>query len=165
MKKTVLVRPVTEKDQVWIKEILSEYFGSYRIVSRGKLHNTLKLPGLIASIGNKRIGLLNYRIDCGECEIITIVSLLHNHGIGRKLLGAVRLIAEKANCERVWLITTNDNVSAQNFYHQLGWKQVATYQNAIQKSRKLKPDIPEFGENGIPINDEIEFEWKIGDEI
>ena len=63
------------------------------------------------------------------------------------------------------MITTNDNISAQHFYHHLGWEQVAVHHNAMQEARKLKPEIPEFGENGIPINDEIEFEWKLGDEI
>ena len=30
--------------------------------------------------------------------------------------------------------------------------------NAIENSRKIKPQIPLFADNGLPIRDEIEFE-------
>ncbi|MFQ5637433.1 MAG: hypothetical protein ACE5IR_05510 [bacterium] len=32
------------------------------------------------------------------------------------------------------------------------------HRNAIEKFRKLKPEIPRFGIDGIPIRDEIEME-------
>ena len=32
------------------------------------------------------------------------------------------------------------------------------YKNAIENSRKIKPQIPIFADNGLPIRDEIEFE-------
>jgi hypothetical protein len=38
---------------------------------------------------------------------------------------------------------------------------VAVYENAIQESRNLKPEIPDIGIDGIPIRDEIEFELKL----
>ena len=33
--------------------------------------------------------------------------------------------------------------------------------NAIENSRKLKPAIPLYADNGLPIRDEIEFEMKL----
>jgi len=47
-------------------------------------------------------------------------------------------------------------------YRRRGWMQVATHSGAIAESRKLKPEIPGTGHDGIPIRDEIEFEWRPG---
>lgn len=33
-----------------------------------------------------------------------------------------------------------------------------TEQNTMDEVRKIKPDVPLIGENGIPLNDEIELE-------
>ena len=35
---------------------------------------------------------------------------------------------------------------------------VAVHPNAMEESRRLKPEIPPTGNDGIPIRDEIEFE-------
>ena len=88
-------------------------------------------------------------------------ALVEGRGIGKDLLHAVRTIASSEKCNRIWLITTNDNVRAQEFYQNYGFELVAVYKNAIQESRKLKPEIPETGINSIPIQDEIEFELKL----
>lgn len=164
MRKAIHVRPIQKTDQTWVKGIISEHFGSPRVVSHGKLHNVIQLPGLVAIHAENPIGLLHYHIESGQCEVVTIISLFPKHGIGRRLLEETKEIARAAGCERVWLITTNDNLSAQAFYQHLGWRQVVIHQNAVQESRKLKPEIPEFGEGGVPIRDEIEFELKLGDE-
>jgi len=37
----------------------------------------------------------------------------------------------------------------------------AIYPNAIDAARKIKPQIPELGEHGIPIRDEIEMEMTL----
>ncbi len=38
---------------------------------------------------------------------------------------------------------------------------VAVHHGAIDEARKLKPSIPEFGENGVRISDELEFELEL----
>jgi hypothetical protein len=40
---------------------------------------------------------------------------------------------------------------------------VAVHRNALEKSRKLKPEIPLIGNDGIPIRDEIELELSLQD--
>ena len=59
------------------------------------------------------------------------------------------------------LITTNDNVGAIGFYQVIGMTIARVGINAMEEARKLKPDIPLTGEKGIPIRDEIEFEYLI----
>jgi RimJ/RimL family protein N-acetyltransferase len=62
------------------------------------------------------------------------------------------------DCQRIWLITTNDNLHALKFCQKVGFHLVKIYRGAIRESRKLKPQIPEIGMHGIPIRDEIELE-------
>ncbi|MDZ4064196.1 MAG: GNAT family N-acetyltransferase, partial [Coriobacteriia bacterium] len=66
-----------------------------------------------------------------------------------------------AGCLRMWLVTTNDNRTAQDFYRKRGWAQSAVYPGAVREARILKPEIPLVGEQGTPIEDEIEFECAI----
>ncbi len=106
-------------------------------------------------------GLVTYRLEAGECEIVTIDSLIEGIGIGTALIDAVKAAAVAATCERLWLITTNDNVKALRFYQRRGFALVAVYRNALEESRRLKPEIPLVGVHGIPLRDEIELELRL----
>jgi hypothetical protein len=85
-------------------------------------------------------------------------SLVERRGIGAALIEAVKGAAVGAGCERLWLITTNDNTHALRFYQKRGFALVALRANAVAASRQLKPEIPHLGNDGIPIRDEIELE-------
>jgi GNAT superfamily N-acetyltransferase len=137
---------------------MSDHFGSSRAVSRGVLHDALSLPGVIAEEDSKPLGVLLYRLDQDQCEVVVLISVLRRRGIGRSLMAAVQVIAADAGCARLWLVTTNDNRGAIEFYRAIGMELVAIHRGAVHEARGLKPEIPEFGEDGIPIEDEIEFE-------
>ena len=47
------------------------------------------------------------------------------------------------------------------FYQKRGFALVALHRNAIEQSRKIKPQIPLIGEYGIPLRDEIELEMEL----
>jgi len=85
-------------------------------------------------------------------------SLVEGKGIGSALVDAVKSIAVASKCKRLWLITTNDNTKALRFWQKRGFRLAAIYPGAVEKSRKLKPEIPLIGDDGIPIRDEIELE-------
>ena len=112
-------------------------------------------------IDQEPVGLCTYKIIESQCEIITLNSLKENLGIGGALITEVVEMAKKKKCKRVWLITTNDNLHALGFYQRRGFTFAQLYPNAIQKSRQLKPEIPLYGENDIPIRDELELEINI----
>lgn len=78
-------------------------------------------------------------------------------GVGTKLLEAVRNKAVESHCRGIWLITTNDNTDAMRFYQKKGLFLVAVHRDSIKQARKLKPDIPLIGNDGIPVRDEIEM--------
>ena len=128
------------------------------IISKGKVYYPDQLPGFVAFQAGKRAGLATYNIEDSDCELVSIQSLLEGHGAGSALLDAVREAAKIAGCKRFWLITTNDNLRALGFYQKRGMSLVAVYRNAMEAARKLKPQIPMIGQNGIPLRDEIELE-------
>lgn len=142
----------------WLEELMNELFGSSRVVSRGVLHDAPSLPGLVAEEGSEPSGVLLYRLHEQQCEVVVLISLVRRQGVGRSLMAAVEAIATDAGCVRLWLITTNDNRGAIDFYRAIGMRLVAIHRGAVRAARELKPEIPEFGEEGIPIEDELEFE-------
>lgn len=89
---------------------------------------------------------------------MSLDSLRESQGIGTALMEAVKKVALEAGCCRIWLITTNDNLHALRFYQKRGFVLVAVHRGAVTASRKIKPEIPLMGADGIPIRDEIELE-------
>ena len=152
------VRPISNHDHTWIEALLHEHWGSTIQVTRGRLHDASKLPGYVAVHGQERAGLITYRVEGDACEIVTLNSLVEGQGIGAALVQAVREAAAEAGCKRLWLITTNENLTALRFWQKRGFWLVQVHRNAMTDSRRLKPEIPLTGEHGIPIRDEIELE-------
>ena len=159
---TFEIRPLDRDDRDWVAALIEKEWASTKIVTRGKIHHADELPGFAAIANNKPVGLVTYRIDDKECEIITLNSLSRRIGIGSALVEAVKRVALDSNCKRLWTITTNDNVDALRFYQKRGFKLVAVHRNAVERSRKLKPEIPLVGKDGIPLRDEIELEITLG---
>jgi GNAT superfamily N-acetyltransferase len=157
----IFIRKKTETDRAWCSSLLRDQWGSARVVSRGRLHHADTLPGLIAELQGEPAGLLTYRVENAECEIVTLNSLLEQHGVATALLEAISEAAVSDGCRRLWLITTNDNIPALRFYQKQGFTLAAIYPDSIRQARKLKPEIPELGWEDIPIRDEIEFERKL----
>ena len=154
----IIIKQAGNANKTWISDLLKEWWAGPVVVTRGKLHRADELPGFIAVQSDKPAGLITYEITGGECEIVTINSLIEGQGIGSALIEAVRNTAVKEGCRRLWLITTNDNTAALRFYQKRGFHLVAVHRNAIEQSRRLKPEIPETGNDGIPLRDEIELE-------
>ncbi len=144
-----------------MRELLCERWGSPVIVTRGRVHEADQLSGFIAEEQEAPVGLITYRIDGDECEIVSLDSLVQGQGVGSALVAAVKEATTEHGCKRLWLITTNDNTAALRFYQKLGFRLVAVHRNAIEKSRELKPEIPDVGMDGIPIRDEVELEMDL----
>ena len=149
------VRPISETDRPWVEATLEEFWGSTLMVSRGVLHDIPAQPGFLAVAEDGPCGLITYTIAGDQCEITLIQSVRDGAGVGSALLEAVR---RAAGCRRLWLITTNDNLPALGFYQRRRFTLVAVHPNALEASRKLKPQIPATGLDGIPLRDEIELE-------
>ncbi|MAS37168.1 MAG: GNAT family N-acetyltransferase [Anaerolineaceae bacterium] len=155
------IRPIEKEDRNWIAQFLDRHWGSTRIVTRGQVYLAHLLPGFIAEQDGEKVGLVTYRIDGEACELMTINSTIEGQGVGTALLEAVKTVAMEEGCKRLWLITTNDNLKALRFYQKRDLHIVAVYPGALDASRKVKPEIPLFGYDGIPLRDEIELEMTL----
>ena len=155
---SVQVRELVGSDHEWVARFLEKQWGSTKIVSRGEIYCADRLPGFIASQDGKAVGLVTYRIAGDQCEIISLNSLAEGAGVGGTLIDTVKQCAISAKCKRVWLVTTNDNTAALRFYQKRGFLLVAIHRYAADKARRLKPEIPLVGADGIPLRDEVELE-------
>jgi N-acetylglutamate synthase-like GNAT family acetyltransferase len=159
------IRALDNTDRNWVAHFLDKYWSSTKLVTRGKVYYAHLLPGFTAELNAAPedappAGLLTYTIEGQDCEIVTINSLETGIGVGTALLEAVKEVALAAGCARLWLITTNDNLDALRFLQKRGFELVAVHRNALFEARKLKPQIPLLGKDGIPLRDEIELEWR-----
>jgi ribosomal protein S18 acetylase RimI-like enzyme len=155
---TLSVRPVEDSDRDWLGETLTQ-LGQLRIVSRGRLtEDASRLDGFLAERAGTKVGYALVRVDNRELEVVALEALTRRQGIGTALLAAAADEARKAGCARAWLITTNDNLDAVRFYQRRGWDLVALHRDAVTAGRKLKPELPEVGDYGLPIRHELEFE-------
>lgn len=158
----VSVRPLAEADRAWLRGVVRERWWAPEVVSRGVVHRPEELPGFVAELDGRPAGLATVRIDGGECEVVTIDALVEDRGIGTALVEAVVADARARRLERVWLITTNDNLRGLRFYQRRGFLLVAVHRDAVTRARaELKPQIAEVGHHGIAIRDEIELEFPL----
>jgi ribosomal protein S18 acetylase RimI-like enzyme len=155
------VRPLEVSDRNWVAAFLDDQWGSTKVVSRGYAYYAHLLPGFVAEMDGEHVGLVTYRVEGENCEITTLDSMKPGMGIGTALIDTVKEAVIEMGCKRLWLITTNDNMHALRFYQKLGFELVAVHRNALQESRKLKPQIPLVGIDGIPLRDEIELELRL----
>ncbi len=144
-----------------IRVYLQRNWGSSHSVSLGHLVDASKLPGFMYLADDTISALVTFQIVDQSCEIVTLNSEIENSGYATELMKKVVSVAMKERCERVWLITTNDNTHAIRFYQKRGFDWVAFHRNSMVKSRKIKPEIPRYGVDAIPIDHEVEFELRL----
>jgi ribosomal protein S18 acetylase RimI-like enzyme len=156
--KAFAILPFTTSRVEWAKQKLIEEWGSESIVAHGEIYYPTKLPGFLVELDGNPVGLITYHLTADECEVITLNSWQPGMGIGSTLLDRARRDAQQAGCKRLFLVTTNNNLHALYFYQKRGFVISAIRLNALQESRRLKPEIPMVDDEGIPIRDEIELE-------
>jgi N-acetylglutamate synthase-like GNAT family acetyltransferase len=142
-----------------IIKFFTTHWGSPKMVISSGIFDCSALDGFaILNVEDQIIGMITYVLNQNECEVISLDSLEEGKGIGSSLLQEVEIAAVQHKCDRVKLITTNDNLSALKFYQKRGFQLVKIHKNAVRKARELKPEIPLIGNDGIPLRDEIELE-------
>ena len=150
--------PISKKYREKVNNILIDEWEATNIIIRGKIIDGTKLDGFLALKNDEIVGVVTYMIENNECEICSLNSLIENKGIGTSLINKIKEIAKENNCTRLKLVTTNDNIRGLEFYQRRGFVIANIYKNAMENSRKLKPQIPMLADNGLPIRDEIELE-------
>jgi len=155
------IRRLTSDDLPRLHQFWIEHWGADFMVAHGEIYRPEQLSGFVAEADNEWMGLITFVIRDHEMEVISLDSLREGEGIGTQLLNAVVNEARQQNCNRLFLITTNDNLNALGFYQRRGFELVKIYRGAVNESRNIKPGIPLIGDNNIPLRDEIELEMML----
>lgn len=152
---------ITDSDREDVAAFIRQYWHSDVVMSRGRKFYPHKERGLIERRNGRIVGLLTYHIDDDGMEILTHNAVLEGQRIGTSLMLDAIDKARHEGCPRLWLTTTNANLKALGFYQRLGFRMTAINVGVVDEARKIKPEIPETGEGGIPIHDEIMLELTI----
>lgn len=152
------IQPLNEDRRAWADKVFTKRWGSTRVVSRGVVYDLHTYPGFVALLKGEPAGVVTYRIDGNDCEMLSLNSVVEGRGVGAALIDALRKFAQTAGCHRIFFITTNDNLNALRFYQKRGYRMAELHVGAVDEARKLKPEIPLLGNDHIPIHDEIELE-------
>jgi len=155
------IRLLTPADRDWVRRKIIETWGAETVVVHQTVYHPAELPGFIAEAEGEIAGLLTYHLEGEACEIVTLDAWRTGLGVGTALIETVKQAAGREKCRRLWLVTTNDNLPALRFYQKRGFVIAAVHVNSIEKDRRLKPEIPLTGMDGIPIRDEIELEMML----
>jgi GNAT superfamily N-acetyltransferase len=127
-------------------------------VAHGTVFRPAELPGFLAQqVTGSLAGLLTYVVTDGALEIITLNAVRRQAGTGTALVDHAVAEARRRGCLQVTLSTTNDNLDALRFYQRRGFRLTALRPGAVAESRKIKPQIPEIGDHGIPVCDELDL--------
>jgi GNAT superfamily N-acetyltransferase len=151
-----MIRPIDDADRELVAAFCRRRWGSEHAVSLGRVFRFAELPGFVAlSDGGAIEGLVTYLAEDDQCEIVSLDAVEQGVGVGTALLERAVEAARAAGCRQVQLVTTNDNMRALRFYQRRGFRLVALHPGALERSRELKPEIPETGLHGIPLSDEL----------
>ena len=144
-----------------IDAFIKRHWYTTTMVIRGKEIDMTQTEGFYVKEQEDIIGLITYFVSDDVLEVISLNSLRENQGIGTKLVDAVIREAKDRKLKKILVVTTNDNINAIKFYQKRGFDMACLYHNALDISRKIKPEIPLIGDHSIPLRHEIEFELLI----
>ena len=91
-------------------------------------------------------------------EITTLDAIIEGHDYDARLLHMLELFLTEQGVRCATIVTSNDNLRAFQLYARRGYRLVAIHRDAMEHVRKIKPSLPEIGEDGIPVCDMWEFE-------
>ena len=158
-----VLKPLTDADTDWLRRVVAEYCGGDPVITPDGVYVVRDLPGYVAEDEGTPVGVAQYRIAAGDCEIITLASLRSGRGIGSALVAAVRAMAERAGCRWLRVCTSNDNLHALGFYQKRGFALAKSHRGAMERVRQAKPGVTLVGASGIPLRDIIELEMTLDD--
>jgi GNAT superfamily N-acetyltransferase len=155
------LRKIDRENRERVNDFIVRQWFTLQMVVHGESIDLGKAEGWYACEDDEIIGLLTYRITGNGMEILSLDSLRENKGTGTALLQQALSYARNLGLVRVSLITTNDNLHALKYYQKRGFDMIRFYHNAVDKARKIKPEIPLIGMDGIPLKHEIELEYNL----
>lgn len=142
----------------WAESLVGGFGGRLQ-ARRNEVIDVLDASGFVAEHEGQPVGILTYAGRNDGTEVLYIEATTKQAGVGTALIQAlVRLVGTK---QRIWLVTTNDNLDALRFYQRRGFALREVRVGGVDRARDtIKPSIPLVGDYGIPLRDEIELELR-----
>lgn len=149
------VRAFEPGDVPWAESLLGGFGGRLQ-ARRDEIIDVLDGSGFVAEHDGQPVGILTYAGRPDGTELMYIEAVTHQRGIGTALVSAlVRLVGR----QRIWVVTTNDNLDALRFYQRRGFSIREVRVGAVDRARAtIKPSLPLVGDYEIPLRDEIELD-------
>ncbi|MCT2280309.1 GNAT family N-acetyltransferase [Micromonospora chalcea] len=153
---SIRVRQARDGDRDALAALHEREWGGPLVVVHDTRYDLRDLPTLVAVDETGGFaGALAYRVDADGLEVVSLAASVSGNGAGTALLAAAEEAARAAGADRIWLVTTNDNLGALRFYQRRGLRIVAVDAGAVDRARAVKPTIPQVGADGIPLHDEL----------
>lgn len=151
-------RVMADRDRPWVEGVIAQQWG-LPVVSVSGVHDPSAYPGFIFEMDGRPVGAVTYSISGDACEVVTLNSGISGRGIGRALMAEAAKAARAAGCRRLWLVTTNDNIRAIDFYQRFGMDLVRVHRHFVDEVRRHKPGVEVAeGDGVIPFRHALEFE-------
>jgi ribosomal protein S18 acetylase RimI-like enzyme len=151
------LRELGDTDRPWFRALVEREWG-LPVVSTSGAHDPCAFPGFVAYDGDNRVGAVTYRSDGDALEVLTMDALTPGVGVGTALLAAAKKVADLRH-ERLWLLTTNDNIRAIAFYQRRGMDMVALHRNFFDDVCRYKPSLIQATTEGIPFRHALELSY------
>ena len=107
------------------------------------------------------LGLATWCVDGERAEIVSLDALQQGRRIGARLMEAAEEELRRRGVAAVRVVTTNDNLRALSFYARRGYRLLRLHADAMDRVRRLKPQVPLTGNDGIPLRDMWELEKEL----
>ena len=161
---SIQVRPAGPGDDADLAALHEREWGGPYVVVHDTRYDLRDLPALVAvDAAGGFAGALLHRLADDGLEVVSLAATVPGNGAGSALLTAAEAVGTAAGADRLWLVTTNDNLRALRFYQRRGLRIVAVDAGAVDRARLVKPSIPHLGEDDIPLHDELRLErWLAG---
>ena len=152
------LRRFKDLDRAIVNAFLISRWFSLEMLVHGETIDLSNVQGRAVLESGEIIAMITWRALDDALEILSLDSLHEGQGIGTMLLEQAAAEAKQLGLRRLVLTTTNDALRALRFYQRRGFDLLCLRRGAVDEARKKKPQIPLKGENGIPLQHEIEME-------
>ena len=151
------IRRKRAQDDEWLRGVLERDWGGTTIVVHGDEIDLLAYPAIVAG---ERDGIAIFREE-PSAELLLLSAFTKGAGVGTALLEALIAELRERGAPSLRVTTTNDNLDALRFYQRRGFQLVELRPGAVDAARRRKPSIPELGEHGIPLTDELDLVMRL----
>jgi DNA-3-methyladenine glycosylase I len=148
----------------YVSACISESWGFPVVSVTNTYEDAAGLEGLtwIDEHGEVR-GLITWMQRGDRAEIVSLDAFARGQHIGGRLLDGAEAELRNQGVRTIELTTTNDNVRALTFYLRHGYRIVRLEIGGMDRVRSVKPGVPTTGNEGLPLQDMLQFEKHIAE--